>query len=353
MEIEPHLHDIKCYQLDINGYQLYNFSVNIGNTLFSSNDKVFSSGSKRKSTQMSLTVGRHIDRDGTAWYLTKRHAQFALWMVIMMAHEGAIEEKFLPHSDVCVIIPSKKYAFDIQSHDSTKEALPICCMLRSGNEIVALDCGIIRFNELFKWRYIDTGNGNTVDQLTHYYNETSGKWEEIELMRKRAYNLMAQNNTIAPTIIGKASRNVLINIPRNTKEVSRDKHGYLTAIVSNNDGTRRDKYWFYKNSKFRSSKEVEFFKEMILEFDGDVDQAERQFKERLKHRNEANRNQHQRERTATQMLGKRTGNESKEKRRFPAKQSSCGKNTTKGKKRHSIQEGTGKKGRKGKKGKRK
>lgn len=293
---------------------------------------------------MSLSVGQHIDGNGVAWYLTKRHAQFALWMVIMMTHEGGIEDKFLSHSDVCIIKPSKKYAFDIKSHDSTKEALPICCMLRSGNEIVALDCGIIKFNELSKWRYIDTGNGETVDQLTHYYNETSGRWEEIGLMRKIAYSLMANVNTIAPTIIGKASRNVLINIPRNTKEVSRDKQGYLTAIVSNDKGTRTDKYWFYKNTKFRSSKEVELFKELINEFDGDVDQAELQFKERLKKRNEANKNQHQRERMATQMLGKRTRNKSKEKQRFPAKQSSVRKNTTKGKKKRTVQQGTGKKG---------
>jgi hypothetical protein len=236
-------------------------------------------------------------------------------MVIMMKspmREKHIEEMFLPHSEICIISPNKKYAFDISDHGACTEALPLCCMLMSGNEIVALDCGILRFNELYKWRYIDTGNGNTVDQLTHHYNELTRQWEEINTKRQIAYSLMAKDHGIAPTIIGKASRNVYVTIPRNTEKVCTDKHGYVTAVVPNAAGSRRDKYWFYKNSKFRSSKEVDLFKELIKEYDGDANKAELHFKDILKKRNEARKNLLPRKRGGSEMY---KNNKAKKKRK--------------------------------------
>lgn len=299
----------------INGYTVHNASTKINEITYNSNDNVYSSGSKQRS---SLSVGRFIDISKTAWYLTRQHALFALWMVLMMKsekHERTVEDKFLPQSDICIISPNRPYPFDIRYQSVSKEVLPLCCMLKSGNDIVALDCGSIRFDDLLKWRHVDRGNGTTVDQLTHYYDESTRQWEQIQPERKNAYSLMADQHSIAPTVIGNVSRNLLIKIPRNTKEVSTDKQGFVRAVVSNTDGTRTDNYWYYKKSKFRSSREVDFFKQLIEEYEGDVDQAELEFKSRLRERNNAT---------------------NKSKKRGVAK----------GKKKYSISKGLGKKRRK-------
>jgi len=271
----------------INGYTVYNASVKINVITYSSNGNVYSSGSKQRS---SLSVGRYIDSSETAWYLTRQHAMFALWMVLMMnseKHEETVEDKFLPHSDICIISPNRPYPFDIRYQSESKEVLPLCCMLKSGNEIVALDCGRIRFDEFLRWRHIDRGDGTAVDQLTHYYDESTRRWEQIHPERKNAYSLMADQHSIPPTVIGNASRNLLVKIPRNTKEVSTDKQGFVHAVVGSTDSKRTDNYWYYKKSKFRSSKEVDFFKQLVEEYEGDVVQAEFEFKRRLKERNNA------------------------------------------------------------------
>lgn len=203
------------------------------------------------------------------WYLTKTHAKFALWMVLMMQNAfggvKVIEEKFLPLSDFCVITSCDRHAMDVNDHDLFTKALPICCILRSGNDVVALDCGLLRFNELCSQRYIDGKGSVPTDRLKQYYNERNAQWEDLPKKRQVLYSLMLEERNAVVTFIGNARRSVFFNTPNNTEQLKEDTEGWIEATVSDESGNRRDKYWYSPvlKHRFRSTKEVSAFKECL------------------------------------------------------------------------------------------
>ena len=249
---------------------MYNCSVTVRNTLYTSSDDAFESQSNSKN-KTNLSVGRYTNKEGETWYLSVAHARFALWLVLI--HKGfggikAIEDKFIPNSDFCIVTSGERSAMDVNDNDLSMQRLPICCIMRSGNYVVALDCGLLRFNELINQRYIDRYDETPADRLKHFYNERSGQWEDLPSKRQVFYEMLLEHRKMLITFFGHARRSVYFCLPRNTKQLKEDKDGWMTIVVTDDSNKREDKYWYSPvlKRKFRSLNEVNIFKECLANY---------------------------------------------------------------------------------------
>ena len=239
-------------------------------------------------------MGRYINENGETWYLSVAHARFALWLVLI--HKGfggikAIEEKFIPNSDFCIVTSGERSAMDVNDHDLSMQRLPICCIMRSGNHVVALDCGLLRFNELINQRYIDRDDETPADRLKHFYNERSGQWMNLPPKRQVFYEMLLEHRTNLITFFGHARRSVYFCLPRNTQQLKEDEDGWMTIVVTDDSNNRKDKYWYSPvlKRKFRSLIEVNMFKECLASAKGNEILAEYLFtrKSEVKKKNKA------------------------------------------------------------------
>ena len=227
---------------------------------------------KKKSKKVAFSIGKYSG-EGGSWYFTNTHAQFALWMVVMKRfHTRKVEERFLNPYDFCVIKPNHEYDMDVNDHDDELKALPLCGLIRSGNDLVAWDCGFLRFNELRKVsRICSTNDSNvhtTIDRLKQYYNATSKTWEPLHGKRRLLYELMgARRDVEVTTLIGEVSRAHQITPPPNTKSIDFKADNWGVAVVGCKEGGRTDNHYYSPVYKyhFRSVVEVDLFKKCLAE----------------------------------------------------------------------------------------
>lgn len=225
---------------------------------FESCDGVFRKSEKARSRE-PFSIGL-VDGE---YYETKIHAQLALLMVLMRTSLGKndkkyalhVEERFLNRGDIFMLTPSKQYTFklDDENNGNKKEASPLCCFIRTAEEIVITNVEQLRFESFF-----------CIDKVETRSSEVSKPPLVASCKEMEKWIKMKQRKQVVAQHLGARST---------SKSFSAGSRGQIKLLANNwlqkteprSNGRASDSYWFSPKMqyRFRSTKEVECFKKCL------------------------------------------------------------------------------------------
>ena len=255
-------------------------------TRFTSADMVYRTGPNKRSLS-PLKVGM-VSTPVGPFYDTTTHAKFALLMSVLYSRDPtSIESSFLYKQDYVQIIPRERWAFDIHNGPNVERTIqPIACFLRSGSHIVCLDMEYLRLLDFERESKFaeptQSGNGNEFilrDRTKQYFCDVTKQWTTLPPPKLKYFEmkLPKQNNhhSDAVNYIALADFGAIVQLPRNTTRTELCVDFPQWIKVTSMSGNRKVEYWYSPRRKYklRSRREVEFFINLLSEYEGSEDEV--------------------------------------------------------------------------------